>query len=280
MCRLYGFRSAIVSRVHESLVAAENALARQSEQHRDGWGLAHYVARFPHIIRNDQQALVDSLYQDISAVVATRTFLAHIRQATVGQINVLNCHPFQYGAWTMAHNGQIEGYGEDVSLRERILQLVDQRFRRHILGSTDSEVIFHVFLSRLARLVDDIQDLGVGLDRTVQALRQTVEEVTAICGDGPEHCKLSLIITNGSVLVGYRRHVQLYYSTYKTLCPERASCFAYDQKRCESEVDDGIVKHLIVASEVISGANVWKELRDDEYAAVDHGMNFHHALLS
>ena len=93
-----------------------------------------------HLIRNDQQALADELFRDVTAVVATRTFLAHIRKATVGEISVLNCHPFQHGAWAMIHNGEIIGYAKDESIRRRVNELVDERFRRHILGKTDSEV--------------------------------------------------------------------------------------------------------------------------------------------
>ena len=40
MCRLFGFRSVIKSQMHRSLVSADNALVRQSEQHPDGWGVA------------------------------------------------------------------------------------------------------------------------------------------------------------------------------------------------------------------------------------------------
>ena len=43
MCRLFGFRSVIPSQMHRSLIAADNALGRQSERHPDGWGVAYYV---------------------------------------------------------------------------------------------------------------------------------------------------------------------------------------------------------------------------------------------
>lgn len=274
MCRLYGFRSAIVSGVHRSLIAAENALALQSEKHSDGWGLAHYIGTFPHLIRNEKQAVVDSLYREVSAVVATRTFLAHIRKATVGEVNVLNCHPFQHGPWTFAHNGEIAGF-EDADTRERVLELVDARFRRHILGSTDSELVFHVFLSFLARAVENIHEPGVSTRHVVAALRRTVDAVVGVSRETDDkRSKLSILVTNGNVLVGYRHRCSLFFSTYKTTCPERDGCIAYEPHRCESKVVDGIVKHLIIASEVITGDNVWHELDDGEFVAVNHGMNF------
>lgn len=284
MCRLYGFRSAIDSTVHRSLVDAENAMSRQSMAHKDGWGIAYYVGRYPQIIRNDQQALGDSLFREVSGIVATRTFLAHIRQATAGSVRVLNCHPFQHGGWTFAHNGQVCTFGADPGVRERVLALVDGRYRRFILGDTDSELLFYVFLSRLSRIVEDLHNPGVTARHAVSALRETVAEIMAVSpppsADPDRPTRLNFLITNGEVLVGYRRGVSLFFSTHKSVCPERDACWAYEQARCESAVSDGIVKHLLVSSEVISGGtNVWQELADDEYVCVDHGMNFRRGRL-
>jgi glutamine amidotransferase len=283
VCRLYGFRSAIDSTVHQSLVAAENAMARQSNQHQDGWGVAYYVGPYPHLIRNDKQAEDDALFRELSAVVSTRTFVAHIRKATAGSVRVLNCHPFQHGAWTFAHNGQVCGFS-DPAVHERLRALVDPRYRRFTLGDTDSELIFYTFLSRMSRAVDDLQSPGVTAKHVLDALRQTVQallEIAAPDGTPGEYdTRLNFLVTNGNVMVAYRYGVQLYFSTHKTLCPERETCFAYDKGRCEHAVRDGIVNHLLVSSEIIDdGANVWEELKDDTYVCVDHGMNLRSGLL-
>jgi glutamine amidotransferase len=260
MCRLYGFRSAIDSSVHHSLVAAENALAAQSARHGDGWGLAYYVNNYPHLIRNDQRALSDSLFREVSAVVATRTFLAHIRKATIGEIGVLNCHPSQ-----------------QETVRRRVAALVDERYQRYLLGSTDSEVCFYAFLSRLARRVEDVQSRGVSAEHAVCALRETVErlfEAAPVGADG-EPSLLTFLLTNGNLMLGYRNGKELFFSTYKQRCPERETCYAFEEARCEREVTDGIVKHLIVTSERLElGHNVWQELDNDELVVVGHGMGF------
>jgi glutamine amidotransferase len=107
MCRLFGFRSVIPSKVHRSLLAAENALGVQSNDHPDGWGVAFYVDGTPHVTRSPLTALGDSLFHKLSGVVASQTVLAHVRKATQGPKTVLNCHPFQYGRWVFAHNGDI-----------------------------------------------------------------------------------------------------------------------------------------------------------------------------
>lgn len=89
-----------------SLLAAENAIAVQSSRHRDGWGLAFYLGnRIPHTIKSALPANADNIFSKVSGVVASETVLAHIRQATTGDKNILNSHPFQHGNWVFAHNG-------------------------------------------------------------------------------------------------------------------------------------------------------------------------------
>lgn len=282
MCRLYGFRSAIDSSVHQSLVAAENALAQQSERHRDGWGIAYYVQGFAHLIRNDEQALNDVLFRELSGVVATQTFLAHIRRATAGTVRVLNCHPFQHGRWTFAHNGEIAGWS-DSEVRARVSKSVDERFRRYVLGDTDSEVLFHIFLSHLARRTQNIQDEGLTVAHVLPALREAVHAVRDAAPEQSDDVRnmLTVLLTNGNLMVGYRWDKELYISTHKTRCPERDTCYAFEAGRCEAPVGrDRIVKHMVVSSEPVSeGPNVWEALKDGEYVGVDHGMNFRRGML-
>lgn len=283
MCRLYGFRSAIDSAVHHSLVAAENAMIRQSFKHADGWGVAFYVDAFPQVIRNDARAMGDSLFRDVSALVTTRTLLAHIRQATAGSVRVLNCHPFQHGPWTFAHNGQICGFA-DPAVKARVDALIDPRFRRYVLGDTDSERLFYVWMSRLARHVGDVHHPGVSADHVRLALQETIAAIVEVAApdsvDPDRPTRLNLLLTNGRVLLGYRRGVDLYFSTHKSRCPERDTCWAFDASRCEQPVEDGIVQHLLLSSEVISGGtNVWNALHDDEFVAVGASMNLQRGTL-
>ncbi len=283
MCRLLAFRSSVPSAVHQSLLSADNALARQSREHPDGWGVAYYKKYFPHLIRSDKEAHTDGLFRDLSEVVATRTLLAHVRRATVGEISVLNCHPFQHGPWTFAHNGEVAGFGDDERLREPIAAAVDPRFRRSILGNTDSEVFFFLFLSQLGRRVDDIYHAGIRPELIVESLRATVSIITDIAYPlvGEERCLLTFAITNGSNLLAYRHGKRIFYSTHKTLCPERDSCHAFEEYRCEREVHDGLIKHLLITSERHGGdVHVWQEIADGEYVVVDHGMNFHRQMLA
>src|SRR5690606_3532750 len=135
MCRIFGFRSVMQSQVHRSLVSADNALMQQSERNPDGWGVAYYVGGAPHVVKSVSTAVSDEMFQRVSGVVTSETVIAHVRKATQGQLNILDTHPFQYGRWVMAHNGNIAKFPEiQAKLRARVPKVL----RRFILGHTDS----------------------------------------------------------------------------------------------------------------------------------------------
>lgn len=266
MCRLFGFRSVIPSQVHSSLVAADNALGRQSGKHPDGWGVAYYVGGTPHLTKSPMTALSDSIFHRLSGVVASETVLAHVRQATQGPNNVLNCHPFQYGPWVGAHNGDVPNLQQR---RQELSECIAPTFRRYVLGDTDSELIFFMFITELARRgsLFDVSDVA----QVFGALNSTAEKVRAVCDTDAHKSTLTLLVTNGRCLVALQGGKPLMFSTHKRRCPERASCGSFG-RACEQPSDDGIVNHFIVSSERLQGENVWNELRPGESVAVDERM--------
>ena len=271
MCRLFGFRSVIPSQVHRSLVAADNALGVQSEEHKDGWGVAYYVDGSPHITRSPTSAITDQIFHRVSGVVASETVLAHVRKATVGELNVLNCHPFQHGRWTMAHNGEVRRYGQ---FKDVLRQSIAPRLRRYVLGDTDSEVLFFLFLTHL-------QAYGplsgrLGLDAIVPALRDTVELVRDKC-DGDEEALralLTIIVTDGTCMASHMGGKELFWSSYKTQCADRDECPSLSPE-CEAPTTTGFVNHLIFSSEPLQGENVWIPMEEGEIVAVDWRMQLH-----
>jgi len=275
MCRIFGFRSVLQSQVHRSLMSADNALAVQSENHPDGWGVAYYVAGAPHLIKSAGAALGDKLFHRVSGVVTSQTVLAHIRKATQGEITPLNCHPFQYGRWVMCHNGDIPDFE---TYREALRAEIAPALRSFILGDTDSEVLFHLFLTYLTFECDP-QRRGTPVEAVVRALRKTVETTRRICDPPGEPDRkrslLTLVVTDGEIMVAHRGGKLLHYSTYKTQCPERDGCTFY-RPECEAETQTGYVNHFIVTSEHLSGENVWLEMGEGDIVAVDHFMRLHH----
>jgi predicted glutamine amidotransferase len=269
MCRLFGFRSVIPSQVHRSLLAAENALGVQSNAHPDGWGVAYYVDGAPHVTRSPETALGDALFHRLSGVVSSETVLAHVRKATRGPKTVLNCHPFQYGRWVFAHNGDIENFD---ACRDALIAQVEPRFRRFILGETDSEVVFFVFLSELSKQGSMAERRPAPV--ALQALKNCVQRVRAICdvSSGPR-ASLTLMATDGETLVATHGGKELFWSSYKTRCSDRASCPSLSAE-CEAQSATGRVNHFIVSSEPLLGENVWQPLSDGDLLGIDWRMHF------
>ncbi len=268
MCRLFGFRSVIPSQVHRSLLQADNALGIQSRQHPDGWGVAHYINGSPHLIRSSETALSDTLFHRVSGVVAAETVVAHVRKATQGPKNVLNCHPFQYGGWVFAHNGDIPEFGR---CRDAIMQRVNPHLRRFVLGETDSEVVFHLFLSELSR--HGPLNRRHGIEPVMDALGETVRIVRDIADgpDAPKPALLTLLATDGTTMAATQGGKELFWSTYKKRCSERDTC-TYFAGSCEAPSETGFVNHLIFSSEPLGGENVWLPMAEGEIIGVDGRM--------
>ncbi|MDD9935520.1 MAG: class II glutamine amidotransferase [Myxococcales bacterium] len=275
MCRLFGFRSVIASQVHRSLLQAENALGTQSNDHPDGWGVAYYLEGAPHVTRSPTTALGDQLFHRLSGVVSSETVLAHVRKATQGELNVLNCHPFQHGRWVFAHNGDIPGFSE---YRDKLVSMVDPGLRRFILGDTDSEVVYHLLLTRMARCGPLSGPHTVS--QAIEALRDTLALVRDVCdGRGEdERCLLTAMFTDGDILVAAQGGKELYLSTYKTRCADRDECPSLSEV-CEAPTESGRVNHCIISSEPLQGENVWEELRAGDVIGVDHDMQMMRTTL-
>lgn len=268
MCRLFGFRSVIPSQVHRSLVAADNALAVQSRLHPDGWGVAYYVDGAPHVMRSATGAMDCALFRHVSGIVASETVVAHIRRATQGVNSVLNSHPFQHGHWVMCHNGDVPAFA---GIRADVEAAIAPRLRRYVLGDTDSERIFFLFLSELARYGPLASHLGV--DEVIAALKATVAKVRELADgrDGVERALLTLLVTDGTVLAAIHGGKELFYSSYKRRCCDRDVCPSL-APQCEAPTATGFVNHLIVSSEPLQGENVWLELAEGDVIGVDWRM--------
>lgn len=275
MCRLFGFRSVIPSQVHRSLLAADNAIGTQSEDHPDGWGVAYYVDGSPHVTKSPTLALGDQLFHRLSGVVSSETVLAHVRKATVGHTTVLNTHPFQYGRWVFAHNGNIPRFEAH---REQLAALIDPRLRRFVLGETDSETVFHILLSELAKAAPldqprSLLDLVAGLRAAVSAIGVTI----GAC-DPTDPLLLTLMITDGRILAACHGGKDLYWSTHKNRCSDRDVCSSLSPE-CEAPTQTGRVNHCIISSEPLQGENVWARLNHGDMVGVDEHMRVMRASL-
>jgi glutamine amidotransferase len=268
MCRIFGFRSVIPSMVHRSLVEADNALCTQSRRHPDGWGVAYYVDGAPHVVKSAASALTDHLFKKVSGIVSSETVVAHIRKATVGPTTILNSHPFQYGRWVLCHNGTVPDFE---SVREKFHAMISPKLKRFILGETDSEVIFFLFLTQLSKY--GLLSSKIESEDIAKALAETVAIVRDLADSRPgaQPAALTLCVTDGTSLIATRNGRQLFYSTYKSRCADRDVCPSFAAE-CEAPTKSGMVNHFILSSEPLGGENIWIEVPDGQLVGVDWRM--------
>jgi glutamine amidotransferase len=277
MCRLFGFRSVINSQVHSSLVHADNAFVSQSVKHSDGWGVAYYRENVPHLIKAIDRAVDDHIFHKVSGVVSSQTVLAHLRKATHGNLTILNSHPFQYGKWIFAHNGNLKSFD---SYREDLLNNIDKELRRFVLGTTDSEIFFYLILTEIKKR-HSLADPTIEMDILRNAIESTCNLITSFSGplygaeDGdPTQNHLTFILTTGQVMVGFHGGQKLSFSTHKQLCSERETCSHYSNV-CENKAEpETNINHLIFSSEILEGENIWIDMQHGDLIGVDVDMTF------
>jgi glutamine amidotransferase len=267
MCRLFGFRSSVLSRAHRSLVEAQNALRHQAREHRDGWGIGYFHGPEAFLLKSEAGAAADDSFARASERLASHTFVVHVRRATVGAVNAVNVHPFRCRRWVFAHNGTVFGFDR---LGPRLAEQTPDHLRRRVLGTTDTETLFHWLLARLESAgVDacgqspvDPARLGAVLAEAVLSLRAHAEQ------EGAEQPIVNFILTNGSVFAANRHGRELFLATQKFHCRDAGTCAAdkicLGAERPPHPAGGQRVNHLIVASERIGDEDRWEEVPDGE----------------
>ncbi len=152
MCRLFGLhagRRAVTATFW--LLDAPDNLAAQSRRNPDGTGLGVFdAAGDPILHKQPMAAWQDRAFHCEAHQMTGTTFLAHVRYATTGALDVANTHPFLQDGRMFAHNGVVEG-----------LDALDARLRADgaselIGGQTDSERLFALITAEVRRKGGDV----------------------------------------------------------------------------------------------------------------------------
>lgn len=146
MCELFAYSAKQPHDITKELTE----FYKRSVNQPNGWGLAEYDDDGRMCMHKDPERAIDSklLPRLIGKGIPRKRVLAHIRYATVGSINVNNCHPFvAYDGtgreWSMIHNGTVfngtallkyfnlqEGETDSERLLLYLMDLIDEATRR------------------------------------------------------------------------------------------------------------------------------------------------------
>ena len=144
MCEIYGFSGNRKMKLNKDL----REFYSHSADHPNGWGLAlldeEKTEIFKEVCRADRSGF---LKEKLGAPIKSKTALAHIRLATIGNVEQDNCHPFTAAdnsgrTWTLIHNGTVfecDRLNKYIFLQkgetdsERILLYIVDHINRHYM---------------------------------------------------------------------------------------------------------------------------------------------------
>jgi gamma-glutamyl hercynylcysteine S-oxide hydrolase len=196
MCRMLGYVGPPVT-LQQLLYDPPHSLHEQSWApqrqksgvvNADGVGVGWYdLERRPEPARyrSARPMWADHSLASLAGVVASTAVLAVVRGATApSPAEESSTPPFTDGRWLFAHNGRVEGFRSGAGTRLR--RAVSEHRDAGILGTSDSEVLFALFLDRV--------DKG---ETAEQALCSVVDAVEAEAGGS-----LTMLVTDGEQLAG------------------------------------------------------------------------------
>ena len=134
------------------LLEAPDSLALQSRREPDGTGLGAFTAAGePVVFKQPLAAFEDHQFASEAREVSSRNFVAHVRYASNGAVNLRNTHPFEQHGRLFAHNGVIG------ALDQLEHELGDARSL--VGGDTDSERFFAL----ITREIERTREIGAGI---------------------------------------------------------------------------------------------------------------------
>lgn len=213
MCELFGVSAAKQVPVNDLL----REFFSHSDRHPNGWGLATFHQGSISIEKEPIQAS-KSVYlkERLSRSIQAAVLLAHIRFATVGNMEYVNSHPFAKQdaggrSWVLIHNGTIFDYPA----------LSPYQYRQE--GATDSERI-------LLYLVDQINRKQAAAGRGLDGA-QRFQLLDTLLADMARGNKLNLLLYDGELMYVHTNYANSLYvceggkaATFCTV-PLKAGCW-------------------------------------------------------
>lgn len=201
MCRMVGFIATHPTHLGCALIDAPHSLLVQSRKdlegfaHADGWGIAQWGEDGVSVMRHLAAAHEGEDYRNFARTVCAQQAIAHVRQATAGDVRFENTHPFVHGPWVFVHNGTVRHFNEGV--KDVMWPEIAPSRRGLIQGNTDSEALFQLLLTRL--------DKNPGRP-AIETIAQTIQDVAAWCAAaGPcENLGLNMLLSDGERFFGAR----------------------------------------------------------------------------
>jgi len=262
MCRWLGYIGDPIE-PREFLYDPDRSLIEQSRSHApgtdvpngDGTGLGWYGRRrVPTLFRSTTPAWANETLRELSSEVQSGLFLAHVRAGTGTPVQQTNCHPFRHDRWLFVHNGYV---GDFARLRRTLLLAVDEARFADLLGSTDSELLFHLALTF------GLEDDPVG---ALERMAGLVEAVGAEAGVA-EPLQMTVGLTDGERLYAARYASGPVVNTLYVSEDVHSLRLLYPEEERLSHLSDDA--RLVVSEPLVALPGAWREVPPSTALVVD-----------
>jgi predicted glutamine amidotransferase len=209
----------------------------------------------------------------IASELHTDVLIGHLRVGTVGAAKNENTHPFRFRSWLFAHHGTIQSFPE---VQAELLASVPDFLRRNIRGQTDSEHLFHLFLSFLhdaGKLDDPLIPAPVAARAISQALALT-ERLTKSHGGEPS--VLDVAVTNGRILIATRHGAPVYFYRLSgvrdcPVCRDPSQGFEPERRSRPRGADHEHLRGVVLVADAQGPVDPpWEEIPDGHLVTVSH----------
>lgn len=173
-----------------------------------GWGVGFLQSGDVLLKRRPLDERTELAVADMISDVRADLLITHVRRASVGALRAANSHPFRYRHWLFADTGTVEGFGQ---LRPRLHESLPGFLRRAVRGDTDSELLFHMFLSFLHD-AGKLDSLVVPPDECCSALRASMALLDRMGEEeGLQASRLNILVATHDYLVAAHRGAPMAY---------------------------------------------------------------------
>jgi glutamine amidotransferase len=251
------------SRLPASLTLSFTGFAQRggcTDHHSDGWGIAFFesdgdrpgkAAR--HFVDKESAATSPIAHMLRSYPIKSHNVVAHVRKATVGEVNLENCHPFVrelWGRyWVFAHNGDLKDFAP----------LLHGSFRP--VGTTDSELAFCWMLQEMNKSHAGVPS-EAELTHTLRDLAQRIAK----------HGTFNFLLSNGQALWAHAS-TKLHYVLRQHPFSEvqlKDEDLSVDLSQLNSPDD----RQVIVVTEPLTSNEAWVAMAPGELQVFIEGQPF------
>ncbi|MCA9620554.1 MAG: class II glutamine amidotransferase [Myxococcales bacterium] len=186
--------------------------ADETGQTQWGWGVGFFQSGELLLKRRplDDRRVLSPV--DMVSDVRSDVLLCHVRLGTVGSFRTDNTHPFRYRQWMFADTGTVAGWGD---IGGKLYETLPRFLQRSLRGDTDSEQLFHLFLSFLHD-AGRLEHPMVAIGDVMSALKSTLgllDRLTKEANSGPT--QMNIMLATPEYLVAVHRGAPMAYRVLK-----------------------------------------------------------------